>query len=50
MIRYSTFIHPDPGHAKLINLEKMKQKKEKSETEPEQKRVVNHTFDINFIA
>ena len=46
----SIFIHSDSGHAKADKPREMKQKQEEVEMEPWQKRVVNHTLDINFIA
>ena len=38
MIQYSTFIHSDPGHAKIDKLRENEAKREETETEPGHKK------------
>ena len=42
MIQYSTLIHSDPGHAKIDKLRENEAKREETEIEPGQKRVISH--------
>src|SRR5271169_3834313 len=49
MIQDSTFIHSDCDMQKQINLEEMKRKQEKAETEHGPRRGVSLTLDISFI-
>jgi hypothetical protein len=50
MVQDATFTHLNPGHAKEINREKMKQKQGETEVKVDKKRAISHTLDINFIA
>jgi hypothetical protein len=45
----ATFPHPDPGNAKADKSRENEAKRD-VEKDPGQKRVVNHTLDVNIIA
>jgi hypothetical protein len=42
MIKDATLIHSDPGHTKIDKLRENEAKREETETEPGQKRVISH--------
>ena len=50
MIPKATFIHSDPGHAKVDKPLEVKQKQGETGIEPGYKRMLSYTLGLNFIA